>query len=360
MRRMHTTRIASLLVPCAALAIGCGGGLQLELVEGAHRTPSNVAVFFTVDTAEGEPVPGLQASDFRIYEDGELVSVDESQQTIINPEVAAEHFTLLLVDMSGSVTESDDVPLITQAAQQFTSSIEAQQRVAVYAFDGSAELHRITPFSRGGGSASAGVGRLGSFRTRDPSTNLHGAVVQAMAEIDRAFNESTTPLKFGTIVVFTDGTDRAGRVSRSDMMDAIGDSDFDVYAVGVGNEIDEGTLSDIGRSGWVRVQDSAAVAQAFEEVSQRILGYMQRFYLLSYCSPARAGVHEVTIEAITPDASGELTYEFDAEGFGPNCNPSTPPPFDTSGRGRPRRRPRQGGEIRASASVSANPEAGLE
>ena len=43
------------------------------------------------------------------------MSVHESQQTIINPEVAAEHYTLLLVDMSGSVTESDQVPLLVTA-----------------------------------------------------------------------------------------------------------------------------------------------------------------------------------------------------------------------------------------------------
>src|SRR5689334_13525716 len=101
-----TNRILAL---AAVLLTGCGGGLQVNLIQAAHHAPSNVAVFFTVDASSGEPVPGLTASDFRIYEDGSLVSVDESRQTIVNPEVAAEHYTLLLVDMSGSVTESDQV-----------------------------------------------------------------------------------------------------------------------------------------------------------------------------------------------------------------------------------------------------------
>ena len=163
----------------ALLGAGCGSGLKLTLVDGAHAQPSNVAMFFTVDDAEGEPVGGLAAESFVIYEDDRRVSPSESRQTIVNQEVAAEHFTLLLVDMSGSVTESDAVPAITAAAQAFTEAVEAQQQVAVYAFDGSAEIFEMQPFRRNRANASQGVARLNGFRTRDPSTNLNGALVLA-------------------------------------------------------------------------------------------------------------------------------------------------------------------------------------
>ena len=88
-------------------------------------------------------------------------------------------------------------------------------------------------------------------------------------------------------------------------------------------------FADIGRNGYVMVEDSSALDRAFEAISETIIGYTKRFYLLSYCSPARAGVHTVTIEANHTEASGDLSYEFDAEGFGPRCNPEKPPPFDT-------------------------------
>ncbi len=318
----------------ASLFAGCGGGLTLNLVDAAYHRPSNVAVYFTVDTSSGNPVPGLQASDFHIYEDGQLVSADESQQTIVNPEVAAEHYTLLLVDMSGSVTRSNEVPLIEDAANQFISTLQGVQRVAVYAFDGSADIHPITPFTGSTGGAERGVARLTGFHARDPSTNLNGAIVKAVDVLSGALSHSTTPLHFGTLVVFTDGTDRAARVSYDDMMNALGQTDFDVFTIGVGNEIDADTLSDIGRSGFVRVDDAGALKQAFEDIGKRIVGYTQRYYLLSYCSPARAGQHEVTIEAVSTKQNGELSYSFDATGFGPTCNPSQPPPFDTSGAGR--------------------------
>jgi hypothetical protein len=311
---------------------GCGGGLQLHLIDAAYRKPSNVAVYFAVDDGDGEPVADLLASDFKIYEDGALVSVNESRQTIVNPELAAAHYTLLLVDMSASVTESDQVAQITAAAAQFVSSVEQQQRVAVYAFDGSEDIHEISPFTTSDARASAGVAKLASFTTKDPSTNLHGAIVQAVRVLDRELDHSTVPLRFGTLVVFTDGTDRAARVPFQEMIDAVQAADYSVFALGVGNEIDDNTLSRIGTDGYIRVEDSSALADAFSQISERIVAHTRRFYLLSYCSPARAGKHLVTVEAHAQDTKGELQYEFDAKGFSPECDAQRPPPFDTTGR----------------------------
>lgn len=320
------------LLSCAA----CGSSLQVNLVEAAHRKPSNVAVYFSVDTRQGEPVPGLLASDFEIYEDGQLVSIDESRQTIVNPEVAAAHYTLLLVDMSGSVSESEQVPMIAEAARAFTSKLEGHQKVGVYAFDGSKQIHRVTPFVRSG-RAEQGVSRLERFQAKDPSTNLHGALIEAGKELNRALAKDPAPLKFGTLVVFTDGTDRAARVTLADAVEALDASQSDVFAIGVGNEIDEGTLSRVGRSGYVLVQDASAITAAFEVISERVLSFTQRYYLLSYCSPARAGSHQVTISAHASgqqSGQGKLSYDFDAKNFGPRCNPDRPPPFDTSGKRR--------------------------
>jgi len=353
--------------------VGCGGGLQVTMVQSGFARPSNVAVFFTVDTAGGDPVPGLQATDFRIYEDGSIVSVDESRQTIINPEVAAEHYTLLLVDMSGSVSESDQVPLIVQAVHDFSGQVEQYQKVAIYAFDGAEEIHPIVPFSNSRGGAAAGANALGSFHPRDPSTNLNGAIVQGVQVLDDALEHSQVPLHFATLVVFTDGTDHAARVSADDMSAALDEAKYDVFAIGVGNELDEHILGRIGRSGYRRVEDAAGVQQAFTEIGQRIVGYTQRYYLLSYCSPARAGQHEVTIEAVTPDASGEVTYQFDAAGFGPDCDPARPPRMELPtqlqhGRHRGGASVRAGVHVQGRATVGAgagaggggdNPEEGL-
>jgi hypothetical protein len=80
--------------------------------------------------------------------------------------------------------------------------------------------------------------------------------------------------------------------------------------------------------------DRAKIAEAFDKIAEKVEGATKSFYLLSYCTPARAGEHKVKIEAKykkkDEEASGTLEYEFDAEGFGPppDCNPDKKPTFD--------------------------------
>jgi hypothetical protein len=337
-------RVTTLLAyPLLAAILPACGGLRLRLIDHSVRKPSNVAVYFTVDRSNGEPVPGLTADRFHIFEDGQLVSQFESKQTILNKEVAAAHYTLLLVDMSGSVVQSGELPRLQAAAQAFTSRVEQFQRVGIYAFDGSPNLMPVVPFTRSGGSASHAVNALEHLHPRDPSTNLHGAVVAAVQTLNQALAHETKPLRFGTLVVFTDGTDHAGRVSRDDMLKAVEEAPFDVFSIGVGAEIDGGELRALGRTGSVLEPNPQEVQRAFDQIAQRIEGYTKRYYLLSYCSPARAGEHELTIEAATPDgATGRLHERFGAAGFGPQCDPNTPPAFDTSLRSaRPRPEPTQ-------------------
>src|SRR5579864_4752459 len=118
------TRLA--LAVALALSSGCAA-LNPQLVEASVQKPSNVAVYFTVDTDSGDPVPGLTAEQFHIYEDDKIVSPFESKQTILNPEVAAMHYTLLLVDLSGSVTQSGQLPQLEEAVDKFTERVGKSQ-----------------------------------------------------------------------------------------------------------------------------------------------------------------------------------------------------------------------------------------
>jgi hypothetical protein len=322
-RQALALRILPLALSFGVAATGCAG-LKTTLVEASVQKPSQVAVYFTVDTTEGDPVPGLTANQFHIYEDGKLVSPFESKQTILNPEVAAMHYTLLLVDLSGSVTKSGALPRLEEAANKFTERVGKFQQTAIYAFDGSPDIFAIRGFSSGGGHAS-----FSSFTSRDPSTNLNGAVVKAVHALKNQLEHSPAPLRFGTLVVFTDGTDHAHRVPIDQVDKALDEAKFDVYVIGVGAEIDEGELRRIGRAGTVTSRDPAAVGAQFDKMAARIEGYSKRYYLLSYCSPSRAGEHDVTVEPRTPDGkSGELTYHFNAAGFGPECDPNRKPNFD--------------------------------
>ena len=106
-------------------------------------------------------------------------------------------------------------------------------------------------------------------------------------------------------------------------------------AIAVGEEIDEAEISAIGHSGTFASKSRGDIAVGFDQIAERIEGFSRRYYLLSYCSPSRAGEHTVEVEAIKDGAKGRLEYHFDARGFRPNCNPNQKPTFNVH---RPRMR----------------------
>jgi hypothetical protein len=107
---------------------------------------------------------------------------------------------------------------------------------------------------------------------------------------------------------------------------------YEMFAIGVGAEIEKAHLDDIGKDGTELASDQAKVKDAFDKMAAKIEAHTKRFYLLSYCSPARKGEHLVRIEANSkdPKSSGSLEYKFVADGFGPppDCDPNAPPTFD--------------------------------
>lgn len=337
------------LVTLLALGSACTG-LRLQMVDKSVRKPSNVALYFTVDTTRGDPVPDLKPTDFQIHEDGSPVSLFESQQTILQPEIAAVHYTLLLVDMSGSVVRSPDVPKLVAAANAFAERVGPYQKIAVYAFDGSPQLTPMVGF--GARDVRAGIDALGTYAPRDPSTNLNGGILEALKVLDHQMDSAHVPLRFATLVVFTDGTDRAHRASAEDVQKALKDTEIDVYAIAVGGEVNEREVEAVGRSGTFASKNREDITKGFDEIARRIEGFSKRYYLLSYCSPARAGEHDVEIEAIKDGKRGRLKYRFKADGFGPNCDPNQKPAFDVR---RPRIIPgKSGAPARGGAGVSGS------
>jgi len=354
--------LRTLVIGGAALGAAACSHLEVTLLNSAAEKPNNVWVFFTVEKGD-EPVAGLEAEDFEIYEDGELVSVFESKQTIQNPEVAAVMYTLLLLDVSGSITESGEADKLVDAAKQFTESVGQHQKVAVYAFDGDEKLHPVVPFTEAQGKAEGGIEKLRTYKPKDPSTNLHGGVILGIRELKKALDKDQKPLKFGTLVVFSDGSDRAARYSREEMngeLDKLEYANYEMFAIGVGAEIEKAKLDDIGRDGTELVADDAAVTQAFQAIAERIERHMKRFYLLSYCTPARKGDHTVEIVANSdePKGRGSLLYDFDASGFGPppECDPERAPKFklDPGKSQQPAKGKKSRGNGKASASASAS------
>ena len=321
-------KYAALMIAAGMIfsATGCYQ-IKMNMVDASVQKPSNVALYFSMDDKHSEPVTNVPAEQFKIYEDGKLISTYESKQTMLNQEVAIERYTLLLLDMSGSVVDSGQVPLVQEAVGAFLENIGDNEKIAIYAFDGRKDLIPIAKF----GAREAALERknelLSKYEPKDSSTNLNGAIVSAVDELEKAKEKSRVPLRFGTLVIFTDGTDRAHRVSVDDANDAISDHDLTSFVIGLGGEVDNAQMESFGKDGFVHADDKEGIVESFKKVADKINAQAMRYYLLSYCSPSRAGDHELTVEVEIEGQKGRLKYQFNADNFKPKCDPTDAPKF---------------------------------
>ena len=135
------------------------------------------------------------------------------------------------------------------------------------------------------------------------------------------------PLRFGTLVVFTDGTDRAHRASAEDVDHALDAAGFETYVIGAGQEVDKGQLSRIGRSGTFASQNRADVQNGFDESPRASRRRRASSTCCRTARPSRGGEHEVEVEAHAPGTAARSATG-STPGFGPNCDPNQRPAFD--------------------------------
>lgn len=325
----------------AAVGFACGGaeplrdplspcsGLNVEILDTAIAPPAHVAALVRVTTCEGEALGApLAAADFELLEEDQAISAYEAPRAIYPAGRQTAERTAVLLDLSGSVVRSGIKPAMFEGARSLSGALAGEQhQVALYGFDGRPDLVPIQSFTTQADELSAALDRNAAAEIVDDSTNLHGAVVNALRVLDqevRLDERDGETEAHGSVVVFTDGVDQAGRVDRRAMKEAIEDSRHSVFAIGVGPEVDEVRLNELGTAGAVKAEPDEIVA-AFERVSAQIAGRAQSYYIVSYCSPARAGQRRVTIEVATKDQRGSVDLPYSAEGFGAGCAPEDAP-----------------------------------
>ncbi len=298
-----------------------------DLIEGRTEDPSRVYLFFSLRGCNGEPKDGLDADDFEIYEDDEYISEYESDQTILPSPKLYTMSTVMLLDVSGSILGADALPTVKSSAKAFIDAVSGEngQEVAIYLFDGRADLIPVASFTKDKNALNAAVDGLTSAditgdAAYDKSTNLNGAVKKGLSALDtRRSSIDSEALFTGSLVVFTDGTDRADRVSDGAAVSAVQTSDHTVFSIGLGGEVEENHLENLGKDGFVWADNVAELNNSFTSIAADIDKESKKYYVLGYCSPKRSGSHTVTLKAA--DYEGELDYAFSAQGFGPGCTP---------------------------------------
>jgi hypothetical protein len=311
-------------------ASGCGlfGGVQVESVATSVQKPSNVALYLSV-SKDDEPIRSLTEKDFKVREDGQELTPDQTKQVLLPRDVAAVHRALLLVDMSGPVKDGDTRNSISLAVARFVTRAHATQPVTVYAFDGGPAIHLIAEYPEGTDSIGD-IPALTNYEPQDPSSNLNGAIPEALAQLESRLTVQK-PIRIGTFVVFARGPDLAGRINESKMSDALSERKFLKFAISI-KTAPTFHASRIGKDGVFEAESPASLLTAFDAAGARVASTVERYFLLSYCSPARAGKRRLRVEVVTKDAegkesSGGVSTQFDSDGFGSGCDPTQRPRF---------------------------------
>jgi hypothetical protein len=154
-------------------------------------------------------------------------------------------------------------------------------------------------------------------------------VIDGVRQLELRLTGEGKPVRLGTLVVVARGPDLANRTPQDRMAQVLESVRYNVIGVGIGEDTPHLWFA---RSGVLRAQNADTLPIAFEEAAMRVVATHSKYYLVSYCSPARAGQRRLKVEVayVTKtghERGGSATHDFDATGFGPGCDPMTPPGF---------------------------------
>ena len=307
-------------------------GLQVTIEDQFVNLPSNVSVFFRVENNNGEGIAGLNESDFTIYENGQVISSFEATRKIQPNEQVFDYHITLLLDLSGSVLGGENLDGLKQAAKSFIDEVvpaasEASAdaiKMEIWWFDGAESIKQLQATSSSSTALKDAIDRITPEMSSDNSTNLYGAVIQGIEVASQKLTQTRNLNEIGSsaVVVFTDGTDQANRNTKGQALGAVANADRDisVYTIGLGGEIDEQTLREIGRTSFVSAANIGELLDRFREIGDLINGRANSYYLLEYCSPKRSGSNQLTIEVTQGTLVGSASTMFDASDFNGSCS----------------------------------------
>jgi VWFA-related protein len=307
-----TTALVVLLAPVTAQAQGM---IEATINETENEEFPLIRATVTVIDENGIPVPGLDISNFKIFEDDAPAPAAITSVTPITADDVAVSFALL-VDISGSMSIPSVRPIndAKAAATSFVSQLGTLDSMAIVAFGSQVNLGEPFPqidtsreidFTR---DRDALNNLIANLEAKDEWTALYDGIFKGVRMTSRQ------PAGNRAVIVLTDGCEDAPPGARTggsvlDREAPISEAvryGIPVFTIGLGTEIDADYLSEIAlRTGgtYVSTQDSQALTELFQSVLERL----KLRYIVEYRSKALADgeEHSLQIEVGTP--AGEDT-----------------------------------------------------
>jgi hypothetical protein len=316
---------------------GCNlvsGGVKVEPVAVSAQKPGNVALYVAV-SKHGNGVLGLKPDDFKVYENGVPLDNEQIKLTLLSTNASTSRHAAVLVDMSKALKREERKSL-ADALRPFIVRLRQREPVSLYAFDGAEKVHLVQEYAQDARAEpdekDTSMERLLSFSRKDSSTSLYSAVIDGADKLSSSLAAEGRPVENGTLIVVALNPDSAGRVEESKLREFVEESPHHIFLMTVGTAASSADIAFIGKTGGTRAGSPMTMSAPLNDVANAVDDELFRNYLVSYCSPGRAGKRDVKLEVTSRDAQGKASVGsystvFDAEGFGPGCDPAAPPQF---------------------------------
>jgi len=316
-----------LLIPTVLAAAALGGCTnpcpQPTRVDEMARAPGRVDLLFEV-TCSDAPFDSLDASQLRLVEEGVEVS-DPDTWVVRRVADAMPTWSLLLVDVSQTTTiDEETFEAVREGARLIATSLaERGEFVGVHMFDGATYLREISVFTDDPVALSAALDDFTAEDQVDGSSNLHGALVAGLEQLDaQTASTPASPLVgVGQLIVIATDVDRSGRVTASKVTSAMRGSAHGRFVLSVGDQTMADALSDLAPTHvlWTDSLDDVAGSTA-EDTVELAASRADSHYLLSYCSPLRSGRASLEVELTIGERSRAVKTTYDTTDFGPGCS----------------------------------------
>jgi VWFA-related protein len=255
-----------------------------------------VRISAVVRDQRGRFVRDLSAKDFEVFEGGRLQTISDFRADVGGVSVA------LLFDVSGSM--EGQMANAREAAMHVVSWLDdARDEVAVFTFD--TRLEKVLDFTSGLKALPESMTSMTPFG----ATSLHDAVA------DTARLVAEREGRRHAVVVLTDGSDNASRLTPEEVSGIASSIDVPVYIFGIVPAIDNpsetiavpaaqelltGGLANLAAWTGGHIFVASTIAQRSMSARQ-IVDELRHQYLIAFESSGRPGWHPLVVRARSKD-----------------------------------------------------------
>lgn len=311
-------------VACGLALLGCASSVQVEPVSVKAAPPGRVVALVSVSDRGAAP-EDLSPENFEVREEDVALDASQIALQVLPFGRLAGHEAVVLVDGSQAFTDGERAPL-GAALAQLVDRLRFHQAVTLLAFDGSPELRFIARYPRNQMAAplgkDPGIERLLAYKPHDKSSSLYSAIVSGRKALDARLGKEAATGPLGSLVIVARGPDLAGRADEAAARTALAGQRS--FLLKVGKWSRDTSLDWVGDDGTRAAASLGTLGTPVDELARLVDEVFLRRYLVSYCSPARAGKRTVELVVKLRDDDGgtrkaRAASEFDATGFNASC-----------------------------------------